>query len=51
MVGEEMRPNRSLEPIRNGRFVQAPISFWAFRAQPPFMAQLRREASQVALHL
>jgi hypothetical protein len=34
--------NRSFEPTRNGWSLQAPISFWAFRAQPPLAAQLRR---------
>jgi hypothetical protein len=38
--------NRSFEPTRNGWSLQAPISFWAFRAQPPLAAQLRRWASR-----
>jgi len=40
-----MRHNRSFEPTRNGWSLQAPISFWAFRAQPPLAAQLRRYAA------
>lgn len=36
------RPNLSLEPTRNGWSLQAPISFWAFRAHPLLAAQLQR---------
>lgn len=32
----------AFEPTRNGWSLQAFISFWAFRAQPPLAAQLRR---------
>lgn len=35
-------PNPSLEPTRNGWPLQALISFWALRAQPPLAAQLQR---------
>ena len=35
-------PNHSLEPTRNGWSLQAPISFWAFSAQPLLAAQLQR---------
>ena len=38
------KPNLAFEPTRNGWSLQAPISFWAFRAQPPLAAQLRRYA-------
>jgi hypothetical protein len=34
--------NPASEPTRNGWALQAPISFWAFRAQPPLAAQLQR---------
>jgi hypothetical protein len=37
-----MMANLSLEPTRNGRSLQTPTSFWAFRAQPPLAAQLQR---------
>lgn len=36
------RHNPALDPARNGRLLQALISFWAFRAQPPLAAQLER---------
>jgi hypothetical protein len=36
------RANPTLEPTRNGCALQAPISFWAFRAQPLLAAQLQR---------
>lgn len=35
-------PNRALELTRNGCALQAPISFWALRAQPLLAAQLKR---------
>jgi len=38
----ELPPNLAVEPTRNGWSLQAPISFWAFRTQPPLSAQLRR---------
>jgi hypothetical protein len=38
----KMTLNQSFEPTRNGWSLQASISFWAFRAQPPLAAQLRR---------
>ena len=41
-VGHTMTPNPAFEPTRNGWSLQAPISFWAFRAQPPLAAQLER---------
>ncbi|MDC8770533.1 hypothetical protein [Roseateles albus] len=41
-----MTPNPAFEPTRNGWSLQAPISFWAFRAQPLLAAQLRRYASK-----
>jgi hypothetical protein len=41
----ELRANRAFEPTRNGWSLQAPISFWAFRAQPPLAAQLQRWAA------
>jgi len=34
--------NPAFEPTRNGWSLQAPISFWAFRAQPLLAAQLER---------
>ena len=40
--GMKVTPNRALEPTRNGRSLQALISFWAFRSQPPLAAQLQR---------
>jgi len=39
---DELRSNLAFEPTRNGWSLQAPISFWAFRAQPSLAAQLRR---------
>jgi len=39
---ETARPNPAFEPTRNGWSLQAPISFWAFRAQSSLAAQLQR---------
>ena len=36
------KPNLAFEPTRNGWALQAPISFWAFRAHPLLAAQLQR---------
>ena len=35
-------PNPALDLTHNGSSLQALISFWAFRAQPPLAAQLGR---------
>jgi hypothetical protein len=40
LFGCQARPNPSFEPTRNGSSLQAPISFWAFHAQPPLAAKL-----------
>jgi len=45
LVARKVMPNPSFEPTRKGWSLQAPISFWAFRAQPSLAAQLRRWAS------
>ena len=37
-----MLSNLAFESTRNGWLLQAPISFWAFGAQPPLAAKLRR---------
>ncbi len=42
MVMRALLPNRAFEPTRNDWSLQAITSFWAFRAQPPLAAQLRR---------
>lgn len=44
-----MRANPAFKPTRNGWSLQAPISFWAFRAQPLLAAQLRRYLSGSSL--
>jgi hypothetical protein len=41
-LGVSEMPNRAFEPTRNGWSLQAPISFWAFRAHPSLAAQLQR---------
>ena len=42
LVQRAVTPNPALEPTRNGWSLQAPISFWAFRAHPLLAAQLQR---------
>ena len=39
----------AFEPTRNGRSLQTPISFWAFRAQPLLAAQLQLERQHEAI--
>jgi hypothetical protein len=41
-AGRRVTANPAFEPTRNGWALQAPISFWAFRAHPLLAAQLQR---------
>ena len=43
-----LQPNPAFEPTRNGWALQAPISFWAFRAHPPLAVQLQCYAAKHA---